>query len=146
MSVRTSLETPGEAAQRPEGNGLVIPLTAEHQVALRSAGTQGSITLVTSTGQHIVNIDVSAEGIALRAGTLTLTWDEAGGLRLEVDRLTLVGSKEVAIETEGDLRLSAGGRMILTATDQVIAATLGDVQIRANDNVAVAGEKILLNS
>jgi hypothetical protein len=133
-----------EAAQ-PPGNSSQV-LSSGHQLSLHNEGTHSALAIVSEAGSQLVRIDLGPEGVELRAGALTLTWDERGGLRLEVDKLTIVGSQEIAIETPGDLSLRAGGRLTLSGSDQVIAATLGDVEIRANDNVAMSGERILLNS
>jgi hypothetical protein len=123
----------------------VIPFGRQHTLALRSDAETGELRLGDADGRELVLIEVGSQGLSVRASGLTLTWDERGGLRLEVDRLTLVGRDNVTIETQGNLELRAGGRMSLAATDQTITATVGDVQIVANDDVALSGEKILLN-
>src|SRR5262249_38366280 len=129
----------------PEVAPQILPFGGRHSLAVRSHAEQGELLLAGGDGRELVRIEVGERGLSLRASGLVLTWDEGGGLRLEVDRLTLVGREHVAIETAGDLELRAGGRMSLTAPDQAITATVGDVQIHANDDVALSGEKILLN-
>jgi hypothetical protein len=135
-------ESEGDAPSSPS----IIPFARQHTLALRSDAETGELRLRAADGRELVLVEVGSRGLSVRASGLTLTWDERGGsLRLEVDRLTLVGREHVAIETEGNLELRAGGRMSFTAPDQVITATVGDVQIVANDDVALSGEKILLN-
>jgi hypothetical protein len=124
----------------------IIPFARQHTLELRSDAETGELRLRAADGRELVLIEVGSRGLSVRASGLTLIWDERGGsLRLEVDRLTLVGREHVAIETEGNLELRAGGRMSFTAPDQIMTATVGDVQIVANDDVALSGEKILLN-
>jgi hypothetical protein len=135
-------ESEGDAASPPS----VILFGRQHTLALRSDAETGQLRLGAADGRELVLIEVGSQGLSMRASGLTLSWDERGGsLRLEVDRLTLVGREHVAIETEGNLELRAGGHMSFTAPDQAITATVGDVQIIANDDVALSGEKILLN-
>jgi hypothetical protein len=148
MKVHTSVESAEEdasnGAEEPPPPGS-LPFGGQHTLAIRSGAETGELRLAAADGRELVRIEMGADGLELRASGLTLTWNEGGGLRLEVDRLTLVGRQHVAIETAGDLELRAGGRMSFTAPDQAITATVGDVQISANDDVTLSGEKILLN-
>jgi hypothetical protein len=148
MNVRPGVDgterTPSPGGGEPTPPAI-LPFGGQHTLAIRSDAETGALRLAAQDGHELVCIETGARGLSLRASGLTLTWNEDGGLRLEVDRLTLVGREHVAIETAGDLELRAGGRMSFTAPDQMITATVGDVQIRANDDVALSGEKILLN-
>ena len=148
MSVQPSVDATESTPSDGGGEATppsILPFGGQHTLAIRSDATTGELRLAAVDGRELVRIEIGAGGLSLKASGLILTWNEEGGLRLEVDRLTLVGRENVAIETAGDLELRAGGQMSFTAPDQTITATVGDVQIRANDDVALSGEKILLN-
>ena len=87
---------------------------------------------------------------------------EDGGWRLELlDRPTSVPQpptscsaraaasasveNSVSLNTDGDLALRAAGALTSEARIQNLTATLGDVNVRANDDVKMQGERIRMN-
>jgi hypothetical protein len=89
---------------------------------------------------------IDASGIALELGALAINVEADGGLTVEAERLTLVGRRSVSLVTRGDLEVRADGALTMEAREQKLVAALGNVDVRANDDVTLNGERVLLNS
>ena len=75
--------------------------------------------------------DTPAEAV----GGLTLKTD--GDLALSARRIDLNASEGMSLTTAGDLKT--------TGRSQTIVADLGDVKVKANDDVRFNGERVLVN-
>jgi hypothetical protein len=124
----------------------LVPFATHDQLVAAEPPRRGDVTITRVTAGHRVRIAIGADSLHLQVDDLALSWSPEAGLRVEAERLKLVGTKHISLETAGDLELRAGGQVTVTGSDQVIAATVGNVDIRANDDVVVHGERILLNS
>jgi hypothetical protein len=68
-----------------------------------------------------------------------------GDLAIDAARVAIRGREGLGLLSGGDLQLSAEGVLTSTARAQAIRADLGDVSIRANDDVRLDGERIKMN-
>jgi hypothetical protein len=99
-----------------------------------------------SGGRATLKITVSPARLSIELGALEVSLTSEGALRIAADQLELVGRNGVALRSDSDLSLSAAGKLAVTADDQTLVARLGNVDIKANDDVSLVGERILLNS
>ncbi len=139
----TSALTPADDPGSP-----LEPLTVQlgsHRLVVQRTVEGGTLRLVSGDGGEPLEIEVTAAGPILRLRS-PLTVALEGGLSIDAET--------IALRSRGDLLLSSGADLVLRASDgikssgatQDIRATLGDVRVSANDDVAVNGERIKLNS
>lgn len=77
---------------------------------------------------------------------LTVLITDAGPvLRFEAASLQVAASKSVEIACE-DFRVAARNELALEGREVDVRARLGGVRVRADDDVAIDGERVLLNS
>ena len=91
-----------------------------------------------------LEILVTAEGPLIRTRAAALQLSAVGELSAECESFELNASATIAlraphVEIEAEEQLSAVGKRV------AIAATQGNVQLKANDDVQLLGEQILLN-
>ncbi len=80
------------------------------------------------------------------ACVLTVLLTDAGPvLRFEAAALQVAATRAVEISCE-DFRVSARNELHLVGREVDLTARLGGVRVRADDDVAIDGERVLLNS
>lgn len=107
-------------------------------------GDGSTLQLLDTAGVAALRIRITAEGPVLELGG-DVKIRVGGTLDLEAERLRLAGRSGVEIASGGDLDLRAAGDAHASARQQELTAELGEVRIRANDDVKLNGERILLN-
>lgn len=90
-------------------------------------------------------IHITADGPVLRFENSGLTIQAAGDLRIAAGRVAIHGADGMALTTGGDLTIEASGTCRNHATSQEISAELGNVNVHANDDVKLNGERIRMN-
>ena len=83
-------------------------------------------------------------GLALDSGG-DLDIRAAGKLALEAESVAVNGREEMVHTSGGDMALQAQGRLHSEARAQTITAQLANVDIKANDDVTLDGERIRMN-
>jgi hypothetical protein len=68
-----------------------------------------------------------------------------GDLAVSAGRLALHGRDGVAITSDGDVTVQTPGDLSTSARSQNITAELGNVNVKANDDVKINGERVLVN-
>jgi len=129
-------------AQQPDQQELVLNA---HQTLSISQDAGGTLLKVQASGETLVCLRITAEGaeVLLSDGCAIRS---SGNMSLEADDLTLKARKQLSLESDGDARLNAKGDFSSTARIQNLRSTLGNVNIKANDDVKVRAERICLNT
>ena len=122
-----------------------IELAGGHELVVSGALDRNVVELVAQNGQIRLSIEVSDAGAVLSFEGAALRLQAKGDLVIEAERLALVGRSAVALETAGDLHLRAHGDLTSEARIQTIRAELGNVNVKANDDVRLDGERVLVN-
>jgi hypothetical protein len=114
--------------------------------SLRVRDADRTLQVFAPSGQMCVQLVLAPEGprIELHGADLAIRTDRT--LTIECDRLDLRAAHGLAIASGGDLELIAVGELHSQAFAQRHVATRGDVQLKANDDVQLDGERIRLNS
>jgi hypothetical protein len=123
----TTLDLPGR--QR-----LLVEREPDASV-LRIFGSDGRVTLsieVTESGPVLC----FEGGLEVRA---------SGALDFAAQRVAIRGREGVRIESGGDAHIRAEGDLHSEARVQNVRARLGNVNVKANDDVKLRGERIRLN-
>jgi uncharacterized protein (DUF2345 family) len=122
-----------------------LPLVAAQQLVLERARGGDRLSIVAADGQVRAMIEISADGAVLRLGGEKLTIQTEGALAIDAQRVAIHARQGMALTTGGDLVLRADGDVHSNARVQNITADLGDVKIKANDDVRLNGERVRSN-
>ncbi len=108
-------------------------------------GERGSvIRLLDAAGGVPLRVELGADGPVLLLGA-GLTIAVAGDLTLDAQRVAIHGREGIHLRSEGDTVIESEGDLVTRAREQVVEARLGDVRVKANDDVKIVGERIRLN-
>lgn len=118
----------------------------DHGYRLRYSERARALELHAPDGRMCVQIVLAPEGprIELHAASLAVRTERE--LAIECDRLDIRTAAGLSLKTGGDLDLGAAGRLRSEAFAQHHIARRGDIQLQANDDVQLDGERIRLNS
>jgi hypothetical protein len=121
-----------------------LELVGRQHLRIERGAKDDRVTLVARDGRISFSLRVTPEGPVLQfEGGLTI---EAGdSLALAGRRVAIRGAESVSIESGGDASVEVAGDLSTTARIQNIRARLGNVNVKANDDVRLRGERIRLN-
>ncbi len=113
----------------------------------------GDLTLLAKNQTVQLVISVREEGIILNLNAYQLNINSANELNLSGRKVNIDAKEQINIKTGGNLvqqidkdSLSeVGGTNKMIAKIQKLTATLGNVDIKANDDVRIDGERVKLN-
>ncbi len=126
--------------QRRTSAGFTIRLRrADH-------GPDEVLELITPDGPLCLTIRLAKDGPAVEIHGAELHLHAQQRLRLEGEHVEVVAHKQLDLRSEGPIQQSAAGTVTSTAFEHQIEATHGEIRLTANDDVAVEGERIRLNS
>lgn len=127
----------------PSGRAVTVESGAGERLYVR--GPAGEVEL---------SIRFTAQGPVLNFSAAAIDLKSEGAIRMECERLDVHARSEVAVTSDGGLRETVagarvsevGGKSSLVAHAVEIASRRGDVAVKANDDVRIDGERVLLNS
>lgn len=113
---------------------------------LRYRDSDQTLELYAPNGRMCLHIVLTPEGprVELHAASLAVRTDRE--LAIDCERLDLHAARGLSLRTGGDLDLAAAGDLHTEAFAQRHLARRGDIQLKANDDVQLDGERIFLNS
>ncbi|MBK9259040.1 MAG: hypothetical protein IPM54_04320 [Polyangiaceae bacterium] len=111
------------------------------------------LTIRSSTGEVELQICMTEKGPLLRFKAADVELEATRDVKVKCEEFHVHAEKQIVQESGGDLRQRIGGqadvkvrgRMTLAARETRLQAKRGNVQIEANDDVEVLGERIKLN-
>ncbi|HVY37303.1 MAG TPA: hypothetical protein VHM31_05190 [Polyangia bacterium] len=122
-----------------------LDLAGRHQLVVERSDRGDSLRLVSPDGATPIVIEVTSGGVTLRIGAPHVAIEAAGDLSIAADRLALRGRQEVSVSSGGDLQLVAAGDLESRAQGQLLRAERGSVDVKASDDVKLAGERVMVN-
>lgn len=114
-----------------------ISLAGDRRLVLRREGGGEALTLLEQNGKVAVTVTITPEAVTLNLGGAKVEVAVEKSLAIAAESIALHGREGVTIETEGAL--------VTTARRQALSSTHGNVEVDANDDVKLNGERILLN-
>lgn len=124
----------------------VLALAHEHVLEIERSAEDQILRIRTPDGRAGLAITITSAGIRLDVTGGDLTLHTQGALSIDAEELSLHGRKSVAISTTGDATLRAEGDLHTEGRIQNIRARLGNVNVQANDDVKLLGERVRLNT
>lgn len=104
-----------------------------------------TILKVNAAGKTMVSIRITRDGAELNFED-GIQMRTQGNLTLDGDRVTFRAREELRLESEGEVNICAKGDLNTEGRIQNIRAKLGNVNVKANDDVKMRAERILLNT
>jgi hypothetical protein len=130
----------------PEEPKREIVELAGRQRLMIVRGPDGDVVrFLSPSGAVTLSVSLTENGPVLRFEGASLLLQAAGSLAIEAEQLKLHGRAGVSLSTDGDLSLQATGDLHSEARTQNVTATLGDVNVHANDDVKLSGERVRVN-
>jgi hypothetical protein len=130
--------------------GAVRTLAAGRRLAVAPDGARLEIS--SPAGEVELRVEITAAGPVLRFTSIGLALSAAGALSLDCDELSLRSRGRMRLDCGDFEHVVSGGHRLavrddarLTAQAVAIEAETGDLDLRANDDVAVGGLRVLLN-
>jgi len=115
-------------------------------VAALEPRERGALLRLESAHRGTINVEIAltAEGPVIRASVGALEITAESDVRVSCDRF-LVEARESFAVSAAEISHDARGALRATASEVALTARSGGVAIRANDDVSVHGEQVLLN-
>lgn len=135
----------GIIAASPSHSTSSIDLAHGHTLAIdRKPGTE-RLEIVSNQGQVMLTIEMTPKGPVLKFHGASISVHTDGELTLDAKHLNLQGRQSVNILSGDELNLDAKGPARSKASVHQITAADGDVNIKANDDVRINGERCMVN-
>jgi hypothetical protein len=122
-----------------------VPLVAGQHLLIEQLPERNLLQIVGPDGQARFSLEITRDGPVLRFDRGGLTIRAAGPLAIDAEAVAIHGREGVAITSGGDALIAARGDLESRARIQNLTAVLGNVNIRANDDVKLDGERIRMN-
>lgn len=111
------------------------------------------VSLLNNTNELQLSIKVTSEGLMVIVNAAKLSIEATEELNLVSKKINIEASQQLKLKSDGnlieqvkkDLLSEVGGTNKQIAKVQKIKASLGNVEIKANDYVKLDGESVLLN-
>ncbi|XXX78770.1 hypothetical protein WMF30_08335 [Sorangium sp. So ce134] len=132
----------------------VVPLASGRSIEIAEEGAGERIQIRAAAGEILVSIRLTDEGPVLSLAGASLEIAAARTLSLSCDTLRIQAAQDAAVEVGGSLHERVRGSVVreagrsarTTAREVKVEASPGGVEIRANDDVDIVGERVRLNS
>ncbi|MDO6597316.1 hypothetical protein Q4512_10365 [Oceanihabitans sp. 2_MG-2023] len=129
------------------------PLKKGHSLAILEKEEKDVIQVRNAQGVALFTIEVSNEGTNLNIEAENINIKASKKLQLSAENIDIKSKKELFLKSEGNFNqfvkgnktIKTQGENIETAKTQYIKAYLGDVKLKANDDIKLNGERVKLN-
>jgi hypothetical protein len=122
-----------------------LELIGNQKLVVERCPSNNVLKLISSEGRICLSISLTADGPVLRFDGPSLLLESTGDLAVDARRVAIHGREEVVITSGGDAAICVAGDLNTEARVQNISARLGNVNVKANDDVRLRGERIKLN-
>jgi hypothetical protein len=122
-----------------------IELARGHRLQVCRSDREDVVTLLDREGETAFTLRLTEQGpiLSFERG---LTIETRETLGLVARRVDICGTEGVSLRSGGDAAIDVAGELTTSAHTQHLSARLGNVNVKANDDVRLNGERIKLNS
>jgi uncharacterized protein (DUF2345 family) len=150
--VKKALARRGAEAKGAAARTRSIALRDGGRVRL-SAGPEGdTLRVVSGDGEVRVEVFVTREGTVLRLAGPSVSIETSGAFAVRcasfdvrAEQISLGATGDVALAAGRGLEIHAGHDTLVSAQAVKVEARRGELALQANDDVALNGERVLLN-
>lgn len=122
-----------------------LDLSGGNMLVLSRSQELSNIEILDPQGRPTLSVLMTKDGPVLKIGGAGLRLDVSGELSFSADKVRIEGREEVEIVSGGDIRSEAVGRSYQDARSHEIVSDLGDIRLKANDDVRLNGERVMVN-
>lgn len=134
-----------EQGQASRGTVATLPLAGAAQVSLWADGGAAVVRVEAEGRQPLeLSIEMGATGPVLKLRTQAIEL-RADDVAIGCRNFSVRADERMTLTSGGDLINTAAGTHGITAARMALEATAGSVVVRANDDVQLLGEQLLLN-
>ncbi|MBS1549766.1 MAG: hypothetical protein JSS94_07875 [Bacteroidetes bacterium] len=150
MEITSSHKTDELVDEREPVTVLVFPQGNK----LKANTRLNEILLLNSREEIQLSIQITDGGLIVNVNAKELNIQASDQLRLSSKKIHIAASEQLKLSTDGNMLQQVNGDCLtevegtqkLIAQVQKITASLGNVEIKANDDVRLNGERVKLNS
>lgn len=142
----------GKAPRPAAAGSRTLALRSGGSVRLSGGAGAETLSIRGADGSVQLEVHLGPAGPVLRFGGDRVSIEAPGELALSCrtfevrsESITLAASGRIEQRAGGSLELRAGGDAVLSADAVSVEGRSGEVALRANDDVALNGERVLLN-
>lgn len=132
-------------ASRTEPNPVHLELVGGQKLHVVRRRGEDRVSLISPNGEISFTLRITSAGPVL-CFERALTIEASDTLEIVGRRVAIRGHESVAIESGADATIEVAGDLTSTARIQNLCARVGDVNVKANDDVRLTGERIRLNT
>jgi hypothetical protein len=147
----------GPALARPEPTSSpekVVPLASGRAIEIIEGTSEDHLRVRSPEGNIVLSVRLTPDGPVLSMSGLSLEISASRALTLSGESLRLKAARDVSIEVggslcervEGDAIREAAGSSSIVGQEITLKAVTGGMVLSANDDVAITGERVRLNS
>jgi hypothetical protein len=122
-----------------------LELIGDQRLVLERTHAENVLKVVGSDGHVKFSISITAAGPVLRFEGSGLLIQSTGPLVIDAQSLVIQGREGLALISGGKGNIRCEGDLAIEARQQNLTAVLGNVNIKANDDVVLDGERIRMN-
>ena len=131
-----------------------VDLKSGYSVESIESAEKNVVQIKAPDGRICLDIKITPQGPVVEINSVSLKVAAQGDLAFACRNLEISAENRIALRSKGDLVQTAGGDIAVEAQgsieteafSQSIKARLGDIELDANDDVMLDGERIRLNS
>jgi hypothetical protein len=123
----------------------IFDLKGDQHLVIDQGPYEDRLMITSANGKVSLTITITDSGPVLHLEGAGLMIKTDGDLAINARSLAIHGRDGIALTTGGDAHICAAGDLTTKARIQNITAELGNVNLQANDDVKIDGERILMN-
>jgi uncharacterized protein (DUF2345 family) len=123
----------------------VVDLRGDRHLFIDQGLQEDRLVITGADGRVSLTITVTDQGPVLHLEGAGLMIRTDGNLAINAKSLAIHGRDGIALTSGGDAHICVDGDLTTRARIQNITAELGNVNVQANDDVRIDGERILMN-
>jgi hypothetical protein len=122
-----------------------VALVGGQQLVVEDLPAANVLKLLSADGRLTLSIRVTPAGPVLHLEGAGLMIQTDGDLAVSAGRVAIHARDGLALTSGGDAHIHAAGDLHSTARIQNLTADLGNVNVKANDDIKLNGERVLVN-
>ncbi|NQT81743.1 hypothetical protein HQ563_01880 [bacterium] len=122
-----------------------LELAADQRLVIERYAEGSLLRIIGRNGKVSLAIHVTEDGPVVRLEGSAVEVEAQGQLSLNAEHVSIHGRKSLSLTSDGNVSLDTPADIHSNARSQKITARLGNVDIKANDDVTMDGERIRMN-
>ncbi len=128
-----------------ESTGTAIALVGGQRLVVEQQNASNVLKLIAADGRLCLSIRITPDGPILMCEGGNLAIESTGVLSLAAERVAIHAREGMSLTTDGDMYFKSEGDSHSEARTQHVTACLGNVNLKANDDIRLNGERVMVN-